>query len=119
MPLAGPSRAVAPLEDLDTMTVDLAAIAVVSFNIAIACFIIRLVSVVPPRIRKWFTGATRFFDKQNRALDGSLSKTPAKLDRLTQLLFDSNRGWIVLSQRFSSLRGLWQLQRWLSKRSRR
>ncbi|WP_017325611.1 hypothetical protein [Synechococcus sp. PCC 7336] len=99
--------------------IDWAAIGVASFNVFLFAILLKILGIVR-RLPQKLRGATQFFQRQYEALaTGSLARSPAKLDRLNQSLYNSRFGWERLTGRVSALASLRRLGLWLRRCSRR
>ncbi|MGK7911104.1 MAG: hypothetical protein AB4050_06415 [Synechococcus sp.] len=105
------------------MTVDIAAIAVVSFNVGVFVLLMQCLKVVM-KLPRWVGLGRRFFDNRLEASQ-ALEEVPQRFNRLNQSLFDSNQKLAQLSRRLSLTTQLGrtiqrtQLRGWVSRRRRR
>ena len=99
------------------MTVDIGAIAVVAFNVGLFILLVQVLKVVV-KLPRWLGKAQRFFDGRLAAVQ-PLQDAPQQFDRLSQLIFNSNRKLEQLSRRMSVTVQFAQLRGWVSRRTKR
>ena len=99
------------------MTVDVAAIAVVTFNVGLFVVLLRVLRVAL-KLPRWLILTRRFFVKRLMATQ-ALPNVPKQFDRLNQSIFNSNRKLDQLNHRLSVVAQLTQLSGWVSRRRRR
>ncbi len=102
------------------MTIDIAAIAVVSLNVGVFILLLQVLKTVL-KLPRWLRAGQRFFEKR-LAASQSLQEAPQQLNRLNQMIFNSNRKLAQLSHRLSITTQLTraiqltQLRGWVSRR---
>ena len=96
------------------MTVDVAAIAVVIFNVGLFVVLLRVLRIAL-KLPHWLIVTRRFFAERLMATQ-SLPKVPRQFDRLNQSIFNSNRKLAQLTHRLSVGAQLSQLSGWVSRR---
>ena len=99
------------------MVVDMAAIAVVVFNLGVFILLVQVLRVVF-KLPRWLSKTQRFFTSRLAAVQ-PLQAVPQQLDRLNQLIFNSNHKLKLLSRRLSVTLQFTQLSGWMSRHRRR
>lgn len=99
------------------MKVNLWAIAVVTFNVGLFVVLIQVLRVTL-KLPRWMTTTHLFFKRRHAALR-PLQKTPQQVDRLNQLIFNSNQKLQQRSKQAASILQFAQLGTWVTKRWRK